>query len=230
MSARRASVIFAASIALLCLTEAIWIEAKAYVALALIELAWERNEHNGAPAKPWPWADTTPIARLTVLERDPRSVTMPAKYVAPRGQSLVVLEGASGRNLAFGPAHEAASVLPGDRGNSVIAAHRDTHFRILESLERGDRLRIERLDGRVVFFSVTDVTIVDSRHTRIALSAGTPRLTLVTCYPFDAIRPGGPLRFVVTADLIAVAGLSPPPVVARAAASTSRERMPARTH
>jgi sortase A len=150
---------------------------------------------------------------------------MPAQYAAPRGQSLVVLEGASGRNLAFGPAHDAASVWPGDRGNSVIAAHRDTHFRMLESLERGDRLRIERLDGRVVFFSVTDVTIVDSRHTRIALSANAPRLTLVTCYPFDAIRPGGPLRFVVTAELIAGAGLQPPQRVARAAASSSLQNL-----
>ena len=26
-----------------------------------------------------------------------------------------------------------------------------------------------------------------------------PMLTLVTCYPFDAVVPGGPLRYVVTA-------------------------------
>jgi sortase A len=26
-----------------------------------------------------------------------------------------------------------------------------------------------------------------------------PTLTLVTCYPFDAIVPGGPLRYAVTA-------------------------------
>lgn len=30
-------------------------------------------------------------------------------------------------------------------------------------------------------------------------SAGTERLTLLTCYPFDALRPGGPLRYVVIA-------------------------------
>ncbi len=26
------------------------------------------------------------------------------------------------------------------------------------------------------------------------------RLTLVTCYPFDAVLPGGPLRFLVFAE------------------------------
>jgi sortase A len=144
---------------------------------------------------------------------------MPPEYAISRGEPLIVLEGSSGRNLAFGPTHDAASVLPGDAGNSVIAAHRDTHFKMLETLAPGDRLRIERVDGRVAFFAVTDIRIVDSRTTRIALDAEEPRLTLVTCYPFDAIRPGGPLRFVVTANLIAGAGLPPPPQVARAAAS-----------
>jgi sortase A len=90
---------------------------------------------------------------------------------------------------------------------------------MLEALEAGDRLRIERIDGRVAFFAVTDIRIVDSRRARITLGADEPRLTLVTCYPFNAIHPGGPLRFVVTADLIAGAGLLPPQPVARAAAS-----------
>jgi sortase A len=161
---------------------------------------------------------------LSVLERDPRSVSMPLQYAIPRGDPLIVLQGASGRNLAFGPTHDAASVLPGDVGNSVIAAHRDTHFRMLETLVPGDRLRIERVDGRVAFFAVSDIRIVDSRSTRIALDAEEPRLTLVTCYPFDAIRPGGPLRFVVAADLIAGAGLPPPQRVARAAASLQSPR------
>jgi hypothetical protein len=59
---------------------------------------------------------------------------------------------------------------------------------------------VERPDGKLLLFTVTDVRVVDSRRTRLALDGDEPRLTLVTCYPFDAIRPGGPLRFVVTAD------------------------------
>jgi sortase A len=218
-SARRLAMALAAVIGVGSLAAGLWIEMKAYAAQVLIEAAWQRNQGGAAEARPWPWADTTPVARLTVLERDPRSVTLPARFATPRGQSLIVLEGSSGRNLAFGPTHDAASVLPGEAGNSVIAAHRDTHFRILESLKVGDRLRIERVDGRAAFFAVSDIRVVDSRKTRIALGAEDPRLTLVTCYPFDAIRPGGPLRFVVTADLIAGAGLSPPLPVARAVAS-----------
>lgn len=185
-----------------CVAGACWIHIKAMAAQMLINSAWDRARSDGQPAKPWPWADTTPVARITFHDR----------------KTLVVLEGSSGRNLAFAPSHDPASVLPGESGNSVISAHRDTHFRELEHASVGDRIRVERADGRIHLFTVSSVTIVDSRKVRVALESDTPRLTLVTCYPFDAIQPGGPLRFVVTADLEAGAGYTPPRRVARAAA------------
>ena len=189
-----------------CITAACWIHVKAFAAQVLINAAWDRTQHGVAQARPWPWADTTPVARMTFHD----------------WKTLVVLEGSSGRNLAFAPSHDSASVLPGEPGNSVISAHRDTHFRELEHAHVGDRIQVERADGRSVLFSVTDVRVVDSRTTRIALDGDEPRLTLVTCYPFNAITPGGPLRFVVTAHLIAGAGPlsgdTPPQRVARAAA------------
>ena len=39
--------------------------------------------------------------------------------------------------------------------------------------------------------------VVDSRTTRIATSS-TDQLVLVTCWPFTATAPRGPLRYVVT--------------------------------
>ncbi|HKZ73131.1 MAG TPA: class GN sortase [Steroidobacteraceae bacterium] len=168
------------------LGEAGWIHAKAVLAQVLIAHAWERARNGEPDAKPWPWADTRPVARLTFVGRAARPLT--------------VLDGASGRNLAFGPAHDPASALPGAAGNSVIAGHRDTHFRLLRETRAGDRLVVERPDGSLAAFTVTDRRVVDSRVMRIALDADVPRLTLVTCYPFDAVEPRGPLRLVVTAD------------------------------
>jgi sortase A len=190
------------AIGLACIMAASWIHVKAFAAQLLIDAAWNRSQNGITDARPWPWADTSPVARMTFQSL----------------KSLVVLEGSSGRNLAFAPSHDASSVLPGEPGNSVISAHRDTHFRELEHARIGDRIRVERAHGRSFLFSVTDVSVVDSRTTRIALDGDEPRLTLVTCYPFDAITPGGPLRFVVSAKSIAGAGYAPPRRVARAAA------------
>ena len=160
------------------LGQAGWIHAKAWLAQVLIERAFATGE------TPWPWADTRAVARLELpgLERP-----------------LFVLAGHSGRNLAFGPAHDAASVLPGESGNSIVAGHRDTHFRALAALHAGDRISVTRPDGRRFTFVVAALEVVDSRRTRLALDAPEPRLTLVTCYPFDALDPRGPLRYVVTA-------------------------------
>jgi sortase A len=185
----RAAAIAALLAGIICVSEAAWIHVKASLAQALIGAAWRRELAGSRRTQPWPWADTRPLARLTIRE-------------GRQAQELMVLEGSSGRNLAFGPAHDPASVMPGDAGNSVIEGHRDTHFAALRAVKLGDTLEVETVNRRHVSFIVTNVRIVDSRRTRIALRADQPRLTLVTCYPLDAVVPGGPLRLVVTADLI----------------------------
>ncbi len=165
--------------------EAATIHAKALLAQALLERAWTRTLAGEIQAKPWPWADTWPLA---VLE-------------APRLEKrVIVLAGGSGRTLAFGPGHVDGSPLPGAPGNSVIAGHRDTHFRFLEHLRPGDEIRLRARDGARRSLRVTGTQVVDSRAVRLDPSGDRPGLILLTCYPFDAVRPGGPLRYLVFAE------------------------------
>jgi sortase A len=164
-----------------------YIPTKAWVAQELMQRAWRRAEKGHREPPPWPWADTWPVARLT----------------APGGEvELIVLEGGSGRTLAFGPGHLGVSVLPGERGNSIIAGHRDTHFRFLQHVRKGESLSVDMPDGRGHLFRVVDIDIVDSRRGSIRLDTETPMLSLVTCYPFNARESGGPMRYVVTAELV----------------------------
>lgn len=185
----RAAAIAALVAGIICVSEAAWIHLKASLAQALIGAAWRRELAGSRRTQPWPWADTRPLARLTIRE-------------GGQAQEFMVLEGSSGRNLAFGPAHDPASVMPGEAGNSVIEGHRDTHFAALRAIKPGDTLDVDTANRHHTSFIVTNVRIVDSRRARIELRADQPRLTLVTCYPLDAVVPGGPLRLVVTADLI----------------------------
>jgi sortase A len=197
------AIVLAAVVGLVCLVQVGWIHAKAGLAQLLIARAWERAQDAGADARPWPWADTQPVARLQLPGDVP---------------ALFVLEGSSGRNLAFGPTLDPASVRPGEPGNSVIAGHRDTHFAALEILRVGDRLQVELPGDRKEWFVVDDLQVVDSRRWRIGLGGSAPRLTLVTCYPFDAVNPSGPLRYVVTAAGTHSATRPVPPRSARQAA------------
>lgn len=164
-----------------------YIPAKAWLAQDLMQRAWVRTGMGQARATPWPWADTWPVARLTA-----RSGAI----------DLIVLAGGSGRTLAFGPGHLSASAMPGEVGNAVIAGHRDTHFRFLQSIEPGERLNLELSNGRKHVYEVIAVDIVDSRKGALRLDTDDAMLSLVTCYPFAAREAGGPLRYVVTAIML----------------------------
>jgi len=160
---------------------------KAWVAQRLLHRAWAATQAAGTPVKPWPWADTWPIARLS----------MPA-----RGIDLIVLADASGRSMAFGPGLVAGTAPPGTPGNTVLSGHRDTQFRFLRSLAPGDRLRLEDARGAWHDYAVSDALVVDAHAVEILWDTDDSLLTLVTCYPFDALVPGGPLRYVVRATAL----------------------------
>lgn len=163
-----------------------YIPAKAWLAQELMQRAWIRINAGEDRAAPWPWADTWPVARLTAEAWD---------------INLIVLAGGSGRTLAFGPGHLGASAMPGERGNTVIAGHRDTHFRFLRDVEIGESLSLEPTNGERYVYRVIGIDIVDSRRGSLALDTDASILSLVTCYPFDASEAGGPLRYVVTARM-----------------------------
>ena len=60
-------------------------------------------------------------------------------------------------------------------------------------------MTLETADGKTQSFRVIDKRVVDTRRTQMVEPSDAPMLTLVTCYPFDSVVPGGPLRYVVTA-------------------------------
>src|SRR5439155_1107373 len=121
-------------------------------------------------------------------------LTAPAHDVA-----LIVLAGSNGRTLAFAPGHAAGSAVPGGAGTAIITGHRDTHFAFLARVHAGDTLVIEVPGRAPVVFRVTETLVVDARTAAVLSDAGMSALVLVTCYPFDAVTAGGPLRYVVAA-------------------------------
>jgi len=164
------------------LADAAWVPAKAEVAQHLLERAWLRTLEGEADAKPWPWADTRAVAVLEV----------------PRlGIKEVVLEGSSGRNLAFGPTLVNNNAIE-QAGDRVLSGHRDTHFSFLKDLEPGDLLRLRTSVG-IQDYRVKWLETVDSTQEQLVIDDSMARLTLLTCYPFDSPVAGGPLRRVVTA-------------------------------
>jgi sortase A len=172
-----------------CLTSrALYLHAKAQLAGVLIRRAWQESMQTGESRPPWPWADSHPVARLRIQRLD---------------YDEIVLDAATPRSLAFGPARLLSSAALGEPGNLVLAGHRTSWFRPLESIAAGDTIELEWFDarhGRLLerTYIVSAIHVVLPEDVSLLMPTSDDTLTLVTCYPFGH-SPKSPQRFVVRA-------------------------------
>lgn len=126
---------------------------------------------------------------------------MLTRVVIPKiGLDAIVVEGASRRDLSEGPGHMKQTAMPGETGNVVITGHRDTFFRHIYELVKGDQIQVRR-SGRVFIYEVTSKRIVLPDDVSVIRQTHDPQLTLITCYPTYYIGPA-PKRLVVFSKLV----------------------------
>lgn len=140
------------------------------------------------------------------------------------GVDHVFLEGVTDGVLLTGPGHVPGTALPGSVGVSVLAAHRDMHFRDLKDVRVGDAAFIA-LQGRRLDYRVVSRRIAEPDERWVTASRGRAVLRLVTCWPPSWIGPA-PQRLVVSA--VPVRPEHPPARWPRAA-RRARPRAPAST-
>ncbi len=148
----------------------------------VLEVKWERQ----AAASPAAAPAASALTRISIPKI---------------GLDAIVLEGASRKQLSRGPAHIADTALPGEPGNAVITGHRDTFFRHIFELDKGDEIDIQR-NGRLFRYQVTAKKIVQPDDVSVLRPNGGAELTLITCYPIYYIGPA-PKRLVVFSRLVA---------------------------
>jgi sortase A len=181
MKVKNITAIVGLCIGIAFIANASYIQIKAHVAQVLIANAFNKQKLTAEPQQPWPWADTTILAKLSIGEH--------TEYV---------LSHASMRNLAFGPSHVSQTVLPGRHGNSVIVGHRDTHFAHLQHVKKGEIIQID--DGkRIIRYKVSELAVIDKNEVAVMNNINESVLTLITCYPFNDLTKNPDLRYVVRA-------------------------------
>jgi sortase A len=113
------------------------------------------------------------------------------------GLEAMILEGLDDQTLQRGVGHIPGTSLPGQEGNIAIAGHRDTFFRGLRKIRRGDEITLTTLGGFHRYL-VDFTEIVDPENVTVLNQSNDPILTLVTCYPFYYVG-SAPQRFIVRA-------------------------------
>lgn len=162
-----------------------YMQAKAWLAQYLINDAWQQalstpNKH----IKPWFYADSYVTAQLN----------WPSQK-----QTLTVLAGASGRNLAFAPSHFLPSGALGSDEGTLIVGHNDTHFAFLQHVKVGEQFKLQTQHGKTQTYQVREIDIIHQSHSDFL---NHPGLYLLTCYPFDSLAAGTEFRLLVSADKI----------------------------
>jgi sortase A len=143
----------------------------------------------------------------TILNRKPsapsaRPVQKPGgplgKFEIPRLKlSYVLLEGTDNRTLDKSIGHVEGTALIGETGNIGIAGHRNTHFRKLEWIRRGDELILTGRAGEYRYH-VEWVRLFNQHDLEVLAPEHGPAVTLVTCFPFEYVG-AAPLRYIVRA-------------------------------
>jgi sortase A len=111
----------------------------------------------------------------------------------------MVLEGDGPRSLRVGLGHIPGTSNPGQPGNIGIAGHRDTFFRSLRRIDKGDEIIMETA-AKTYRYRVSAIEIVEPQNVGVLSAENKDELTLVTCYPFSYIG-SAPKRFVVHAEV-----------------------------
>jgi sortase A len=155
-----------------------------YVRQKQLAAQWERQNAPSAAAAPKAQDPREQMTRLSIPSID---------------LDAIVVEGTSSRQLAIAPGHMADSAAPGENGNSVITAHRDTFFRHIYELNKGDEIVVRR-GGKSYQYLVERKFVVKPSDVSVLKPTSDARLTLVTCYPTYYVGPA-PERLVVTAKL-----------------------------
>jgi len=110
------------------------------------------------------------------------------------------LDATSGQSLAFGPGFHSETHLPYMNKTTAISSHRDSHGNFIKKLIVGDEIQLQDLHKQWHYYIVDDFFIINVHDQKQITN--TKSLLLITCYPFNAITSGTPLRYIVSARKI----------------------------
>jgi sortase A len=168
----------------------------------------------------WSWARQAIEQKRDeqTFDRERDSATQPASpakkrpAAVPRGDVVgrlviqrihlraMVREGDDEGTLDVALGHIPGTPFPGQKGNVGVAGHRDTLFRGLAEIAKGDEIRLET-PASTYAYQVDDMAIVKPDTVSVLAPGRRDQLTLVTCYPFRYVG-SAPERYIVKAHLV----------------------------
>jgi len=157
----------------------------------------ERFERQLADALP---SSASPVTNRPVIHLQSIDPQIIGRLEIPRiALTVLVREGVDAASLRKAVGHLPSSAEAGRAGNFVALGHRDTFFRPLRDIARGDLVRMRTREA-VYEYEVESVVVVEPGQALTMSGKPGSYATLITCFPFNFVGPS-PRRFVVRARL-----------------------------
>jgi sortase A len=100
-------------------------------------------------------------------------------------KELPVIEGTNESELERGVGHYSTTKLPGQKDRIFLAGHRDTVFKKMGELQKGDQLTIQMETGTHIYEIYETLVVKETDLSVLEPTAPEEVLTLSTCYPFE---------------------------------------------
>jgi sortase A len=154
------------------------------VTQGLLHTAWVRTQSSGHQVQPWPWAETVPIARLSIPRLNAKHVVL--AYTDQKLPPIAIT-------------HANSSIPPGELGNSILNISPEGYRSFLRRLKPGDILLLESVHSGLWRYRVSTIYVVEKSNTVLIEPSLNRRLTLVSCYRCDQQQKNR-FRYVVVAE------------------------------
>ncbi len=112
---------------------------------------------------------------------------------------IPIIEGTEPRQLEKGVGHYIDTALPGEHGQVFLAGHRDTVFRGLGNLNKGQKIIIKLKYGTFKYKMTKSKIVKSDDRSIIEINAKKDSLVLATCYPFLFVG-NAPDRYIIYAE------------------------------
>jgi sortase A len=100
-------------------------------------------------------------------------------------KKLPIIEGTDEAELEKGVGHYSDTRLPGQKDRIFLAGHRDTVFKRMGEIEKGDTLSIHMESGTYRYKVFETIIVKESDLSVLQPTSPDEILTLSTCYPFE---------------------------------------------
>ena len=82
----------------------------------------------------------------------------------------------------------------------MLSSHRDSHGVYIRQLKIGDMIKLQDRFQQWHSYTIEDFDILNVKTDTISTTNAKEVLLIITCYPFNALTSGTPLRYVVSAS------------------------------